>query len=208
MTVLDILPEKSSHGKSLCRCICDCGAVGTVICSNLKSGNTKTCSGFKNLITIDTPYAYIHTHSGEKVKVDENMLDKVAAKRWCISNGYAVYRSGSTTASMHITLIGKKDNFVIDHIDRNPLNNTLENLRFVSKQLNSFNSKNQKNISGYRGVRKRGASWAAKSVVAGKDINLGSFITLEEAIEARKAAELKYFGENSPQYREEELKAL
>lgn len=42
--------------------------------------------------------------------------------------------------------IGERpDNLVIDHIDRNPLNNKVENLRYVSQQINSQNTDRYRN---------------------------------------------------------------
>ena len=51
------------------------------------------------------------------------------------------------------------------------------------------------NTSGHKGVSKikRSGKWRAYIVYKGKQINLGFFEKKEEAIEARKAAELKYF---------------
>ena len=43
-------------------------------------------------------------------------------------------------------------------------------------------------------------TWNASIMVDRKGIHLGNFKTLEEAKEARIKAELKYFGEFSPNY--------
>lgn len=54
------------------------------------------------------------------------------------------------------------------------------------------------NTSGHTGVKvrhnKSGDTYVAQIVLRGKQINLGSFQTMEEAVAARKAAEDKYFG--------------
>lgn len=55
------------------------------------------------------------------------------------------------------------DDFVIDHIDGNPLNNLIENLRLVSAEINSRNKKiNSRNSTGVTGVRLRGNHYEAK----------------------------------------------
>ena len=57
----------------------------------------------------------------------------------------------------------KQDNYnVVDHIDRNPLNNHYKNLRWVNMSLNSKNKKTQvDNTSGHKGIsyNKRDDVW-------------------------------------------------
>jgi hypothetical protein len=81
----------------------------------------------------------------------------------------------------------------IDHIDGNGLNNRIENLRDVTNAENARNRKKQKNNeSGHTGVRRERGKWRAVIEVSGREIYLGLFINLEEAVAARKAAEAKY----------------
>jgi len=87
---------------------------------------------------------------------------------------------------------------LVDHIDRNPLNNRIENLRLASRSLNAYNSKLfTSNNSGIRGVSfaKSRNKWRACITVNGKQKSLGYFHTIEEAIICRKEAEIKYYGD-------------
>lgn len=86
---------------------------------------------------------------------------------------------------------------VVDHRDGNPLNNRLDNLRVCTITQNVRNAKTGKNnSSGYPGVYREGeSSWFARIYVDLKLIPLGWYKTRDEAIEARKQAELKYYGE-------------
>lgn len=88
----------------------------------------------------------------------------------------------------------------IDHIDGNGLNNRLENFRAVSNAENHRNRRNQSNnTSGVSGVgwHKASRKWQAYIAVNRKDVHLGYFTNKDEAISARKAAEIKYgFHEN------------
>jgi len=92
----------------------------------------------------------------------------------------------------------------VDHIDRNPLNNKIENLRAATQSQNMMNSIVRKNnLCGIKGVfyseiRKK---WVSKISIQGKSYWLGSFATKEDAGEAykRKAKELHkdFYVENS-----------
>ena len=80
----------------------------------------------------------------------------------------------------------------VDHIDRNKLNNHVNNLRFATDSENGMNrSKPSNNTSGTIGVsfRKDRNKWRAVIKQNGNKIHLGSFETKEEAIEARSKAE-------------------
>jgi len=75
----------------------------------------------------------------------------------------------------------------IDHINRNPSDNRIANLRDVSASVNRRNCRHPRNVSSiYKGVsRSRGREkWAAQIVYDGRPHYLGIFGTQEEAREA------------------------
>lgn len=81
----------------------------------------------------------------------------------------------------------------LDHIDGNRTNNRIENLRAVTLQQNSQNTKTPRsNTSGHIGVRFRQRSnrWEAMIGSRGQKY-LGSFRTMEEAVAARLAAQAR-----------------
>ena len=82
----------------------------------------------------------------------------------------------------------------IDHVDRNPLNNRLSNLRLATYQQNSANAKWR---SAYKGVRrnKGGNRWEARIKVDQHEYFLGSYTTEEEAAKRYNEAARHYFGE-------------
>lgn len=89
-------------------------------------------------------------------------------------------------------------NTCIDHIDGNPSNNCLKNLRWCTQQQNVFNTKiPTTNTSGYKGViwDKSRNKWCASIEFNGKRINLGRFETIEEARDVRQAKARELFGE-------------
>jgi hypothetical protein len=76
----------------------------------------------------------------------------------------------------------------IDHIDGNPSNNRLDNLRDVSHSINLQNRKSatRKNKTGFLGVVKRKNKYAAHITKNGKQVYLGLFETAEFAHQAYK----------------------
>ncbi len=74
----------------------------------------------------------------------------------------------------------------IDHVDRNKLNNSWENLRDVSQAVNQSNtglrSTNKSGIKGLNKVAKRGkVYWVARKIIDGKRVTLGIRKNKEEA---------------------------
>jgi len=87
----------------------------------------------------------------------------------------------------------------VDHIDGNPLNNKIDNLRLVTNNQNQFNKSFKKNnTSGVVGVcwHKSNKKWRARIYHKNKEISLGYFDDIEEAKAVRVVAEKKYFGKH------------
>jgi hypothetical protein len=83
----------------------------------------------------------------------------------------------------------------IDHINHDPLDNRIENLRVVSHQENHRNTSLRKNnTSGAMGVSWFAASrkWSAYLMVDGRKKHLGYFHDHGDAVAARRAAEARY----------------
>jgi hypothetical protein len=83
---------------------------------------------------------------------------------------------------------------ILDHIDRNPRNNSIHNLRESDHVLNNWNSKDRTDrISKFKGVYPNKDSkanpWCTKITVRGKSFYLGRFPSEESANEARLEAE-------------------
>lgn len=86
----------------------------------------------------------------------------------------------------------------VDHIDRNPLNNRLSNLRICNRSQNIMNTSirvdNKYNCKGIS-FDKRVKKWRATITVNKKTIYLGQSSDIDEVIKLRIEAEEKYFGE-------------
>ncbi|MBK5239868.1 HNH endonuclease [Clostridium sp.] len=134
---------------------------------------------------------------------DEEELDTVKKYKWGMSgNGYVTSRINGQIIYLHRFLTGVTEEFFIDHIDRNRLNNLKANLRTCTNQENLRNtSLSKNNTSGQVGVHweSRRKHWVAIiETDYKKSLYLGSFDNLEDAIIARIEAEKQYFGEFAP----------
>lgn len=85
----------------------------------------------------------------------------------------------------------------VDHIDNNPTNNNLTNLRWATSQENLRNSQiASNNTSGVKGVSwyNREQKWVSKIYINGVRFNLGYYNTIEEATIARQLKANEAFG--------------
>lgn len=83
----------------------------------------------------------------------------------------------------------------IDHIDGDPTNNRLSNLREAPQSVNGKNARVRKNnTSGVMGVcwAQRLSKWVAQINVDYRKIHLGVFEEFDDAVAARKAAEIAH----------------
>jgi len=117
-------------------------------------------------------------------------------------NGYITIRIDQVDYLAHrlmwLYVYGAFPMLGIDHIDRDKTNNKPINLRLATPKQNGENKLlNSNNSSGHRGVffRKylKSKPYAVSIMNNRKTIHVGYFATIEEAIQARKEAEDKYF---------------
>ena len=83
----------------------------------------------------------------------------------------------------------------VDHINGIRTDNRIKNLRSVTKRENSLNrAMSSKNTSGHTGVVwiKHIKKWQAKIKIHGKQISLGFFSEINDAVKARRNAEAEY----------------
>lgn len=93
---------------------------------------------------------------------------------------------------------GEWPNGHIDHINGNPSDNRIANLRLATRAENSRNCKMHKtNTSGVKGVfwNRRLKKWQCSISVNNRTIYIGIFNDINDASAARREAEDRYFGE-------------
>lgn len=116
-------------------------------------------------------------------------------------NYYAYAYVDGRLISMHRFLLGlPKGIGTVDHIDRDGLNNTRENIRVVTPQQNASRRIDVRKSNGFRGASRhhRGRQWVAQITAHGKRRYLGCFNTEIEASAAYFAAARDVFGEFAP----------
>ena len=97
---------------------------------------------------------------------------------------------------MHRLIIGAKDGEVVDHRNRNGLDNRKQNLRICTHAENTRNSRPHFSSSNYKGVHKnnrRGKDWTSSIRFNGKLYHLGYFDREVDAARAYDAKAKQYF---------------
>lgn len=86
---------------------------------------------------------------------------------------------------------------LVDHKNRDTLDNSRANLRLATRSQNQWNSRKRAGSSKYKGISfsKTRNKWRARLMINYKEIYIGEFGTEELAHEAYKVAAIKHFGE-------------
>lgn len=199
------------HHNAMFLCRCECGVERIVNGSTIRKGKSLSCGCLQiertsnankryNKFDISGEYGIVFCDD-KKVLFDIEDYDKIKNHYWYISNnGYAIARiNKNKQILMHRIILGTPpDGMVIDHYNRNKLDNRKSNIKFVSRAENNRNS-SRNNQDGFVGVSKNHNNYVAYITVEYKNIYLGTFKTQELALIARLKAEKEYFGDFAPQ---------
>lgn len=142
--------------------------------------------------------AFLKTKSGVEFIVDSASVEDVTRYSWCIAGkGRIRARVNGKRIYLHRFLFGDPPGKWVDHINGNPLDNRLANLRLCNVVQNGQNrKKNRKSSSRFKGVRWHKATqrWSAAIKSEGQQIWLGTFKTEEEAAYAYDRASKEFHG--------------
>jgi hypothetical protein len=131
--------------------------------------------------------------------VDDEDYDWLNQWKWKIdSKNYAIRCHKRKYISMHRLILKQCKELIIDHINRNTLDNQKHNLRIVTKSQNAMNKKNQAgSLSRFKGVtrHKYSKKWQAQIMKNGKSKHLGMFNSEIDAALAYNNAAKEIFGE-------------
>lgn len=129
----------------------------------------------------------------------EDMLSNLQNTGWNEDNSGRLHGKPTGIKSVikaYWLVLPKKKGHDVDHINRNCRDNRFINLRHLNHSENGHNSKLHKNnTSGVSGVcwYKAYEKWQVRIRKNRKVINIGYFEKYQDAVEARKNAEEKYF---------------
>ena len=164
--------------------------------------NIQRCKKDDNEILILDGYAEVLLYNlrGEEVaraKIDLDCIDLIKSDHWYLTS--ANYMMGKEKGLFHKLLINSK---IVDHINRDTLDNRKDNLRGATSSQNQINrSKQRNNKSGVTGVYycNTKKKWKAILEKEGAILIRKYFDNKEDAIKCRLNGEKKYFGEYAPQ---------
>lgn len=148
--------------------------------------------------------------------VDDEDYEALSPYRWRVLGragrwyAYRQWREGGMRRhlSMSRLIVGAQRGQIVDHVNRDTLDNRRSNLRIVTRSANALNRDvYASNTSGYVGVswHTQRSKWEARFWCDGRCYSLGLFATAEAAARARDAKALELapsyaalnFGRNS-----------
>ena len=155
----------------------------------------------ENKIKFTGDIVEIYTVRNEKILIDKDDYYKIK-DFYCSLNsqGYVISVINGKHKRLHLMILDKPKGMVIDHINGIKTDNRKSNLRICTQKENMYNvGKKKNNKTGYLGISITPyGKYRARIMVDRKEIRLGNYDNLEDAINARREAELKYFGKYSP----------
>lgn len=190
--------SKSGKHYKVWKCKCDCGNILFVKEKYLLNGDKKSCGCLSsknrkithkrgNKYSVLNDCVYVEMSNCEDIMVcDIEDWEKYKKYTWSKnSHGYAYARINYKITLFHKICFPDGLSNMIDHINRNKLDNRKSNLRIVDYSQNNRNvSIKKNNKSGYTGVwfDKRNNKYSARiHSKDGKYLFLGYFDTAEEA---------------------------
>lgn len=148
----------------------------------------------------------IQLTQGQFALVDESDYEPLSVHKWCAAKSGDIYYAMRTilvmgkckTIFMHRAICPPTEGMIVDHINRNGLDNRRQNLRICTVAQNGWNKIGKKNsATGIKGVnwiakRKR---WQVQVQSNGVKRPLRRFLKLEDAIAHHKAESVLVHGE-------------
>lgn len=132
------------------------------------------------------------------VLLDAENVDLVSSYQWAVGiHGYVTSGAGKRQILLHRLVAGAGNGCIVDHVNRNKLDNRRSNLRICTCQQNMFNREQQaNNQSGYKGVcQTKDGLWQVQIQYCGRAVYLGRYGDALSAAMAYDMAAKRLFGE-------------
>lgn len=210
LTALYTVPN--NNYRTRWHCVCDCGNTKDVLQQNLVNGHVRSCGCLlvernKEKLAVLNESMQRESHHETKTRLYHIWIN---IKSRCFDEGSTAFKHyggrGITVCREWATSYlsfkewaianGYSDELSIDRINVDG-NYCPENCRWVSGSIQQFNKrKPRRNTSGHVGIswNKEAGKWYSYITKDYVMHFLGSFDSLDDAIAARKAAEIQYFG--------------
>lgn len=151
-------------------------------------------------------FRLIRLTRGQYTKVDVEDYDWLSQYKWyCTVGGYAARSQyhketgGQSRVLMHRELCYAPEGMVVDHINRDPLDNRRANLRAATQKQNIWNRSLPKSAgwTRYHGIRwdKNRRAWQVRLTVNGRRESFGYYKDEREAARAYDRVAKKYRGQ-------------
>lgn len=194
--------------KAQWRCLCDCGNETIVASAALRRGNTKSCGCYRK--EIEKIASVTHGMTKENGKVSVLYSRWLDMKKRCNNEKNKEYKNYGARGikvcreweydypSFHKWAVenGFDETLTLDRKDVNK-GYSPGNCRWVTITEQAKNKRvNPKNKTGVSGVvfKSERQKYNVRIGVNGKRIYVGDYDTIEEAVEARRLAEVRYWG--------------
>lgn len=197
--------NKTKSGNYIWNCSCSCGNLHSAASSALVEGTTKSCGCYAKEISGKASL----THGMSRTP--EYGAWKNAVARCTNPSNPNYYNYGGRGICVcerwlepspqgflnFIEDMGESNGLTLERIQVNG-NYSPDNCEWADRYNQSYNTRMHKtNTSGVTGVSKgRRGNWQSYINFQGKRIVLGEYKTFDQAVSARKAAEIEYYGKN------------
>jgi hypothetical protein len=134
---------------------------------------------------------------GKVAIIDDEDYELVSLSKWHFhKRGYAVTQRQGRQYRLHQLIIQSRDGLMVDHINRDKLDNRRCNLRLVDKSVNNRNRDPEpRSSSGIKGVHWHPSSrkWQVSLMANGRREHFGTYENKHEAARVSKEVYAKLF---------------